>query len=260
MKSLKFKVKSEKLYYRLQNKMLFLAVVVLLCLPAFFLAHAQTSQSNCIVTKVGSPQGTPTACGSNTIEGNTYLAKAQQIKQAFEHCSEPPGAGTTFDRPDLGECLASYLKFIGFTDQQLSVFETRRKGSLWDSTKVPGGRCTECVGYISLVLAVIDNDARGITNQNGKAAESAGEINTFADGFYVGSSFYKRQGTGESIQIEPGDISIKGDLQDFGHILIVKKVAGAGSFVGYEANANFDCKVTDTREVLREQYTYYRRM
>ena len=115
------------------------AVIIFSCGGIFFLllsslavdSMAQSTQSNCVVTEVGSPNSPaspPPECGNTdssppnsnispppggnppTGIADDFVKAAQQVKAAYDGCAVKDGypAGDTHERPGLADSLHEY--------------------------------------------------------------------------------------------------------------------------------------------------------
>lgn len=198
--------------------------------PVF--AQLQTD-SNTINTRVGNPP---------VLNG---VAKVGiDIKSAYDSCNR----GDTHDTTGgLGSCLRTQLSALSYSSSYLDAFETRRKKSI---TRHPDGTyCTECVGYVGLVLTLLSGSADTLN------VTAASDVTAFSS-INAGGIVFQRLNEGELLL--PGDIGAHGG--EAGHILMVHQALGNIKFTGLESNGNFDCHVTSGREINRDGYVFFRKM
>ena len=196
---------------------------------------AQEAQSNIERIKFGKPvlPTPPAGAGSDTAVGTALI-----IKAAYDSCA----SGYTHQTASLGSCLRDYLSAQGYSDEYLNAFETRRGTGIADG-------CTQCVGFVGLVLTLMSGSTATVTGVN--SAKEVLNSTTITAGSLVFEQI------SSSTPIQPGDIGVSGD-GTWGHILLVNTVEGNIKFTALESNGNFDCRVTDSRTILKELYTFYR--
>lgn len=210
----------------------FLAFFVFLKLTPMVFAQLQTD-SNTINTRVGNPPAS-----------NDVVKIGTDIKSAYDTCNN----GDTHDTTGtLGSCLRTQLSGLGYSDTLLDAFETRRKSSM---TLHPDGTfCTECVGYVGLVLTLLSGNA------NTLGVEFASDIASLPS-LSAGTIVFQRLPDNESLQ--PGDVGAKGG--GAGHVLVVNEVVGNIKFTAFESNANLDCHITSTKEWNKDGWVFFRKM
>lgn len=272
--------------------------VILVCLAFVFLlifsypklTLAQSAQSNCVVTKVGNPQGDPPPCGSGSTAATSLVRIGEDIKTAYDGCPQyvPPSITTVWSgytheyterdtaHPGMDVCLKDILQPFGYSLDTVLTFETVRHRFFIISPqnpKLPAAirkrQCNQCVGYVATALAIAESSTSVLT---GGLLRCAGSVNNFPGGFSAGGAFYARIGVGSATNFtpEPGDVAVAGGscdgpsathpYGDYGHILIVKEVLpGSAKFIALESNGGEDCKVTNGRALYRNRYTFYRK-
>lgn len=205
-------------------------------------AHAQNTATACINTDIGNPKVTPNIppeCGNMaTGGGSSDLVEAgEKLMAAYVACL----GGSTNAGADA--CLRQKLQASGFTEKQISAFETRRPGSIIG--------CTQCLGYVGLVTSLFNADPTSLTGFNGASDVLA--INEIKSG----SNTYTKMPPGTPPQA--GDIGISA-MNTFGHALIVKQPMGNIKFTAVEANWRH-CKATNDvqHNQSTEKYTFYRK-
>lgn len=210
----------------------FIMFFVFLSLTPMVFAQLQTD-SNTINTRVGNP---PVA--------NDVVKIGMDIKSAYDACN----SGDTHDTTGtLGSCLRTQLSGSGYSNSYLDAFEARRKNSI---TSHPDGTfCTECVGYVGLVLTLLS----GSTNTLGVAyASDIASLPSLSAGTIV---FQRLQ---DNTSLQPGDVGAKSG--GAGHVLVVNEVIGNIKFTALESNANLDCHITSTKEWNKEGWVFFRKI
>ena len=207
-------------------------LILPILLSLFFypvLAFAQTT----VRTRVGSPP-----------QNSGALGVAKDLKASYDKCS----GGSTVDKPGLGDCLRADLLYRGYSYNVLDAFEARRKSSLvfHDGPLRNPTICTECLGYVALVLTLLSGSTNTLTQLS---AAGVYPLTSFTAGSLVFNSIGPEP-------LLPGDIGAKGGGS--GHIVIVNDVRGNIKFTALESNGNYDCRVTDAREINREPYNFFR--
>lgn len=200
-------------------------------------AIAQEAQSNIERIKFGHPAGGVSPQPST--DTTSVIGASLNIKAAYDSCAN----GYTQQTSQLGSCLHDYLSALGYSEDILSAFETRRASGIADG-------CTQCVGYVGLVLTLLSGSTSTLTGV--ASAKDVLNYSTITAGDVV---FDKME---SDVPIQPGDIGVAGG-GTWGHILIVNTVEGNVKFTALESNGNFDCRITDSRSILKELYTFYRK-
>jgi hypothetical protein len=212
-------------------------VIIILSFMLFFTASPVFAQlqtdSNTINTRVGNP---PVL--------NDVAKIGMDIKSAYDTCNN----GDTHDtNGTLGSCLRTQLTSLSYLNAYLDAFETRRKSSM---TNHPDGTyCTECVGYIGLILTLLSGSTNTLN------VNAASDVTSFSSINAGGVVFQK---ISDSEPLLPGDIGAHGG--EAGHILMVNQVLGNVKFSALESNGNFDCHITSGREINRDGYVFFRKM
>lgn len=214
-------------------------ILVLFSLLIFFVFVEPTktfaafyrSESGTITTKVGSPP----------IPSNDLVRAAEDIKSAYDNCSD----GYTYPKPGLVDCLKNNLKNMNYSDDVVNAFESRRAKSITENG------CTECLGFVGIVLALISGSSDTLMY-------GAASIIPSLPSFTAGNYTYVRLAPND--EIKAGDIAATGSGggYNFGHIAIVKNVQGV-LFTAIESNANVTCGITNNRTVPRDRYTFFRK-
>ncbi len=208
--------------------------ITLFVLFFFFLfsgqVFAQDAKSNTERIKFGNP---PTPPISSTVVG-----AAQAIKSAYDGCA----SGFTQETSGLGTCLRQQLLSAGYSEAVLDAFETRRRSGIADG-------CTQCLGFVGLVLTLLSGSTSTLVGI--PSAKDVLNSTTIT----AGSLLFEQIPSTEPIQ--PGDIGVSGG-GTWGHILLVNTIEGNIKFSALESNGNFDCRITDSRMILKELYTFYR--
>jgi len=209
---------------------IFFILIILGILPITAFAQQQ-SESNVKRTRVGNPATT----------GEGLLGVGLVIKDAYDACS----SGDTHEPPASLSCLQTQLSQSGLPQAQIDAFSsnysTRKVGS-------PIGRgvsCIQCLGFVGLVVSTY-TEADSLRYPNPKAMSGLGS-------FSSGGKTFQQLARGTTP--EPGDIGVHGGGTD-GHIVIVKESVGNVRFKALESNGNSDCRITDTRDILIDQYGY----
>lgn len=202
---------------------LFIAFLFFLLTPLGVFAQQFQSDSNIIRTTIGKPP----------ID-NGLIAAGQDLKQAFDVCEN----GYTNFTLTLQGCLVESLTSSGRPQEKINALANEYPSTIADG-------CTQCLGFVRLIAAL----AHG--NGSGLALNSAADVAAITS-FTTGDATYQRI----SGSPQPGDIGAKGG--GFGHIVIVKEVLGNVKITALESNANYDCKVTDTRQILTDGYVFFR--
>jgi hypothetical protein len=237
--------------------------------------YSGTNVSNCVLTKVGNPQGTPPVCYGITYDPNNpfmpidgtiidfgsanheLVKSAIGMYNAYVSCGRP--SRFTGDLPGVKDCLFSKLLSYGYDSAAAN------RGVLYRSlTGAPSGApnvnvaCSQCVGFVNSSAAIIETGGFG-------SVTCAGNIlRLYPVAFPIGSSIYGKLGAGNAVNILPGDIGVSGnygcgDGLGYGHILVVKDVVSATSFTGLESNWGNDCLVYGNVVHLKEKYHFYRK-
>lgn len=224
------------------------------CLFIFIPQHlfAQTAPSNCVVTKVGTPLISPTLPANCAGGSSSDVIKAgEDVKAAMDSCEQ----GFTFDVAGVDTCLKNYLTNVGYSPERVGAYLARRKTAMVYHVNADGrqGYCNECLGFVGTVLTLVTGDTNALLGFG-----AAGNV-TKLQSFKAGDTTYVKIGSGIQADIQPGDIAIAGNDSDPGHITFVKEVQGNIAFIALESNANYDCKLYDTRKVQKTPYSYYRK-
>ncbi len=205
-------------------------------------AYAQNTATAYINTDIGNPQATPNIppeCGNMAMGGGSsdLVQAGEKLMAAYVACL----GGST--NAGANDCIRKNLQSSGFTEKQISAFETRRPGSIIG--------CTQCLGYVGLVTSLFNADPTSLTGFNGASDVLAVDI------IKSGSNSYKKMPPGTPPQA--GDIGISA-MNTFGHALIVKQPMGNIKFTAVEANWR-PCKATNDVEhnQATEKYTFYRK-
>ncbi len=215
---------------------LILSILVFFLFPKPILA--QEAQSNVERIKFGNPTGPGVPIPGST-DTTSVVGAATNINAAYYSCAN----GYTHQSSDLGPCLRNYLAALGYSSAILDAFEARRGTGIADG-------CTQCVGYVGLVLTLLSGSTATV-NTVGSAKDVLNSTTITA-----GDMIFDQ--ISSSVPIQPGDIGVSGG-GTWGHILIVNTVEGNVKFTALESNGNFDCRVTDSRSILKELYTFYRK-
>lgn len=181
------------------------------------------AQTRSVRTKVGNPK-----------LGDT-LKIGYDIKHAYDVCN----GGYTWDPGGIGACLRTELEKLGYDENALNLFDKVRPKTLWPQEPPNETRpCTQCLGYVRLVLALLSGnpDVLGY----GAAGEVAG-LSSFSAGPYTWTRLPDTGGTVPDLK--PGDIGAhaKGG---YGHIFIVVNAWGAKLQL-LESNGLGKCQITD---------------
>lgn len=254
------KNKKLKIVYICFSIVIFIAIALPFFLPSKLLA--QTSESNCVVTKVGDPTGERPACGKGGgTSDNANLRAAQDVMAAYYKCNNGDTHSPLYnpEKREHIECLSNELKNNGYSNEQTEAFEVRRRGSLVAAQK-GGGVCVQCLGFAGISVALAEDNPGALTGncigQNNCAAKHI--VILHPDGFNVGTSYYKFIGKGNRTEIQPGDIAVSTEGK-WGHIVIAKENMGNARFTAVESNWNSDCKVTDGVDHPKEIFYFYRK-
>lgn len=222
------------------KKMFYGSFIALLLISAFpFSTYAQMrTDSNTISTQVGHP--TTSTSPSQNVSSDSVINTGEDIKAAYDHCGT-----NTYERSGLASCLKGVLQGLGYTADKLSAFETRRQSSLVPENN--GGRCTECLGYVGVVLAIATGDTSALLGPYSAAAVAD------SNSYQVGTYTYRR--IPASQPPSPGDFGVS-TSGGSGHIVLVKEVHGA-TFIALESNQQETCQITDNRDTPLSNYIFY---
>ena len=212
-------------------------MVLSLCFVFFFTTNPVFAQlqtdSNTINTRVGNPPAS-----------NDVAKIGTDIKSAYDACN----SGDTHDTTGtLDSCLRTQLTGFGYSSELLDAFETRRKSSI--TSHGDGTYCTECVGYVGLVLTILSGRTSTLL------VNAASDV-TGLSSISAGGTVFRKLGDTEPLL--PGDVGAHGGGS--GHILRVNEVLGNVKFTGLESNGNLDCRVTSSREINRDGYVFFRKV
>lgn len=211
----------------------FFSFLFLLNHTDFVFAQLQTD-SNTINTRVGNPP-----------VSNDVVKIGMDIKSAYDACN---GGDTRDTAGVLGTCLRTQLSGLEYSSAYLDAFEARRVTSL-ALLDADGTFCTQCVGYVGLVLTLLSGSTSTLL------VNAASDVVGFSSINAGGVVFQKLN---EGAPLLPGDIGAKGG--GFGHILVVNEVLGNIKFSALESNGNLDCRVTSGREINRDGYVFFRKL
>lgn len=194
------------------------------------LASAQSSST--VRTRVGNP---PTQVG-----GDGLLALGNILKNAYDTCS----SGDTHEPPASLQCLERELVSQGLSQVQISMYRQNR-GRLVESPQGRNSLCLQCLGFIQTVFSIYSN---ALMPSYGSPKNMI-NLQTLSAG---GVTFRKMpQGTSP----QPGDIGVHGS-GSYGHIVIVQEPIGNVRFKALESNGRNDCRITNDRDLLIDQYGY----
>lgn len=188
------------------------------------------AQQNRVTTKVGNPP-----------QNDDVITAAKDLKSAYDTCNN----GNTRDpKGTLGQCLREQLFLFGYSNAIIAAFKTRHENSFVDHGDWT--KCTECVGYVGLVLTLLSGDPNTL-QINATAIPSLSQITA---GRIVFSKVAPKD-------VQPGDIGA-----GRGHAFIVRFVEeGSVGIIAYESNAGIaNCDVTDHKRRVNDGYTYFRKM
>lgn len=195
--------------------------------------NSYMTESDDVITRVGNPK--------EEIVTNDVVKAATQLRRAYVECGKP--AGATFITPLLPECLQKHLAQYGHSESKLAAFESRRKNT------ITGLQCTECLGYVALVLTLMTGDTNTLT-QNSPADTI--QLTSFSAGPLTFTKLPK------DTQPQSGDIGLT-IRESAGHILIVKSRDGNEKFTAIESNWGSSCLATDDQTHRTDFYEFYRK-
>jgi murein DD-endopeptidase MepM/ murein hydrolase activator NlpD len=170
--------------------------------------------------------------------GGDLVSAGEAVVHAFGQCQ----SGLT----NLGNdaCVNGSLRKAGYTDKQVSQFNTRRAGS------VDSAGYTECLGFASLALTLAYGDTNPLPVSNARDVLNSSS-------YRMGAAKFTRVAAGQAPQ--PGDIGIAlpGPGDGGGnHALIVKEPKGS-TFIAVEGNFRAR-RATDSISHTTATYAYYR--
>jgi hypothetical protein len=262
-------------------------LLILILLLGFGLVrqiHAQSASSNCVTTRIGSPAeeaAVPSNCKMSAEEpggtpdgslspaqppqqgiADNIVQAAQQVKAAYDKCAGDDGypSGDTHERPGLADCLHEYYTSIGYSAEHADTVEIRRGNSLVGSPnpQTYTANCTQCLGFVGVVAALWTNNIEDGKTLSYQCASEMANL----ESFYVGDNLFQRMGFGIEVDVQPGDIGIRGGqpcADNGGHILIVKEKKGNVSFYAIESNYEVTCRITDDRNWIKEDFAFFRK-
>ncbi len=193
------------------------------------------SDSNEIRTRVGNPK--IAAPGADSLVGVGLT-----IKQAYDTCS----GGDSHQPPASLSCLQNQLRDSGFSETQINAFSQTYPTRLVGSPIGRSASCIQCLGFAGLVLSTYTND--GGTLRYASPSQMTG-----LQSFSAGGIVFQRLPSGTKPQ--PGDVGVHGG-GTFGHIVFVIESVGNVRFKALESNGNADCRITDNRDILIDNYGY----
>lgn len=221
---------------------------VFLGLFVFFFAipftnNASAMKLGCKITAVGAPKsplpsGLPPEC-SYTTSNNQLINAAQAIKDAYTTCS----GGYTYEGNNA--CIEGEIKNHGFSQEAINAFHNRRPGTITVINK-----CTECLGFIGLALALTTLSSSALAGPDFFSASNVYGLSSFS----AGSTTY----TKVSGPPQPGDIGVT-NIYESGHILIVKSVNSSGILLTALESNFVTCMATDNQTHVASTYVYFRK-
>lgn len=201
-------------------------------------AGGSSAATACAITKIGNAPGEPiipVSCeGTSTTSNNNLVKAAQALHDAYVKCN----GGKTY--PGGNACMRSSLTASGFSDKQITAFESKRPGT---TTQLG---CTECLGFTSLALSLAYGDPSFLGYPTARAVYNSSS-------FKIGGVTYTKLPAGTAPQ--PGDVGM-GTFTSGGHAMIVKSVQGS-KVTKLEANYKA-CTATDDLVQPASDYRFFR--
>jgi hypothetical protein len=216
------------------KKIVFLLLIpTVLSAPHTAFAQLQTD-SQTVTTRVGNP-----------AEGyGDLVTVGLDIKAAYDVCSD----GYTYEYNMDDTCLAREFTNLGYSDAQAATLVEHSHASSGGS----GLTCVECLGYVSIAVALAHNYPVGLRDGSTNCSLVA------SPSFSVGGTTYRNIGSGIGVDAQSGDIAITCDPSP-GHIFIVKDSPSAAIVTALESNAGYSCRITDNGVRPKSGYTFFRR-
>lgn len=222
-------------FKKLFNALFFLLAIIIAVLSK---ANVVSAQSAVVRTAVGNPPTLP------------LVELGENIKAAYDACNR----GATYESSgiNLDQCLKANLEVFGYDPQKINDFFLIRRASSMAYNPVVGAPCTQCLGYIGLILSLATENPTALTGF-GFASDLA-PLETFSSN---GTVFNKLSPTDPLL---PGDIGVRPsrDENDAGHILMVAEVRGNFKFLALESNGYNDCRITEDRELNKDLFVFFR--
>lgn len=178
-----------------------------------------------------------TKIGNPVSSASSLIGASLDIKLAYESCT----GGGTFEQTGLTDCLREFLATTSHSATYRDTFLATRPSTLTDRG------CTECLGFVRLAATLAHGGGDGLALANASAVVPLSS-------FSAGGITYRKISASDSLQA--GDIGAHGGGD--GHIVIVNEPLGNVKFTALESNGNFDCRITDNRQILRDGYSFFR--